>query len=102
MKAVLRPDWSPILPKTVAPRGLSKKSTAKAAKEVGNDAIGSAEGGRIGNCACQKRIRIGIELLEEGASSCDCWMSDMVLATASTSAYIAAKVSAQYTSPLSR
>jgi hypothetical protein len=41
-------------------------------------------------------------LLGEGATSCDCWMSDMVLATASTSAYIAAKVSAQYTSPLSR
>jgi hypothetical protein len=86
----------------MAPRGLSKKSTAKAAKEVGNDAIRSAEGERIGNRACQKRIRIGIELLEEGASSCDCWMSDMVLAMASTSAYIAAKVSAQYTSPLSR
>ena len=85
----------------MAPRGLSKKSTAKAAKEVGNDAIGSAEGRRIGNHACQKRIRIEIVLLEEGAASCDCWMSGMVLATASTSsAYIAAKVSAQYTSPL--
>jgi hypothetical protein len=85
----------------MAPRGLSKKSTAKAAKEVGNDAIGSAEGERIGNRACQKRIRIEIELLEEGASSCGCWMSDMILATAS-SAYIAAKVSAQYTSSVSR
>lgn len=84
----------------MAPRGLSKKSTAKAAKEVGNDAIGSAEGRRIGNHDCQKRIRIEIVLLEEGAASCDCWMSGMVLATASTSAYIAAKVSAQYTSPL--
>jgi hypothetical protein len=79
-----------------------KKSTAKAAKEASNDAIGSAEGEKIGNRACQKRIRIEIELLEEGAFSCDCWMSDMVLATASSSAYIAAKVSAQYTSPLSR
>jgi len=49
-----------------------------------------------------KRIRIEIVLLEGGASSCGCWMCGMVLATASTSAYIAAKVSAQYTSPLSR
>jgi len=100
MKVVLRPNWLPIFPKTTAPRGLNKKPTAKAAKEVGNDAIGSAEGRRIGNHACQKRIRIEIVLLEEGAASCDCWMSGMVLATASTSAYIAAKVSAQYTSPL--
>jgi len=86
----------------MAPRGLSKKPTAKAAKEVGRDAIGSAEGRRIGNHACQKRKRIEIVLLEEGAASCDCWMSGMVLATASASAYIAAKVSAQYISPLSR
>jgi hypothetical protein len=56
----------------MAPRGLNKKPTAKAAKEVGNDAIGSAEGRRIGNHDCQKRIRIAIVLLEEGAASCDC------------------------------
>jgi hypothetical protein len=70
----------------MAPRGLNKKPIAKAAKEVRNDAIGSAEGKRIGNHARQKRISIEIVLLEEGAASCDCCMSDMVLATASTSA----------------
>jgi hypothetical protein len=37
----------------MAPRGLSKKSTAKVAKEVGNDAIGSAEEKRTGNRARQ-------------------------------------------------
>jgi hypothetical protein len=69
----------------MAPRGLSKKSTAKAAKEVGNDAIGSAEEKRTGT-APAKRIRIEIEPLGEGAASCDCCMSDMVLAPVSTAA----------------
>jgi hypothetical protein len=54
----------------------------------------------IDNHARQKRIRIEIELLEKGVSSCDCWMSGMDLATTSTSAYRATKVFAQYTSPL--
>jgi hypothetical protein len=45
-----------------------------------------------------KRIRIEIEPPEEGAASCDCCMSDMVLATAST----AAQVCAQYAYQLGR
>jgi hypothetical protein len=45
-----------------------------------------------------KRIRIEIETPEEGAASCDCCMSDMVLATAST----AAKVCPQYVYQLGR
>jgi hypothetical protein len=47
MKATLRPNWSPIFPKSIAPRGLNKKPIAKAAKEASNDAIGSAEGKKI-------------------------------------------------------
>jgi hypothetical protein len=57
-----------------------KKPTAKAAKETNNYAIGSAEGKRTGNRARQAHT------YRNRAASCDCCMSDMVLATASTAA----------------
>ena len=57
-----------------------EKPIVKAAKETSNDAIGSAEGKRTGNRARQAHT------YRNRAASCDCCMSDMVLATASTAA----------------
>jgi hypothetical protein len=68
----LTPELVADLSKDYGAQWSDKKPTAKAAKEISNDAIGSAEGKRTGNRARQKVIRIEIEPLEEGAASCDC------------------------------
>jgi len=76
----LTPEVVADLSKDYGAQWSDKKPTAKAAKETSNDAIGSAEGKRTGNRARQAQT------YGNRATSRDCCMSDMVLATASAAA----------------
>jgi hypothetical protein len=76
----LPPEQVADLSKDYGARWSDKKPTAKAAMRP------DLQRGRGLATVPAKRIRIEIERPEEGAASCDCCMSDMVLATASTAA----------------